>query len=125
MKCLIPVGRVIYSVPFILFGINHFVNAEGLSMMVPAFLPAPMFWAYLIGVAFIVSGVSILINQQTKWGGIILAAVLLGLIALIQIPSLISQGITGGSIVNPLKDISLFGSALVVIGLSQRKDKKS
>src|ERR1700741_2520751 len=58
------VGRVAYGIAIILFGILHFTNAEPLLRLIPPYLPGGLlFWVYLVGVALVLAGISIIIQK--------------------------------------------------------------
>jgi uncharacterized membrane protein YphA (DoxX/SURF4 family) len=75
---LIPFGRIFFAVPMIVFGIDHFLYTDGVSGLIPGWIPAPVFWTYFTGVALIASGVSIIFEVQVK-----LLATLLGIMIFI------------------------------------------
>ena len=63
---LAPFGKYFFSAMLIVFGIDHFIYQEFVSGLVPKWMPFPMFWTYLTGIALLGSGISILINFKTK-----------------------------------------------------------
>ncbi|EIE03320.1 hypothetical protein [Leptospira licerasiae] len=109
------IGKYVYAVPLLVFGINHFINANAMAGMVP--VPGGVIWIYVTGAALLAAALSIFINKKTKLA-MILLAVLLGLfIVLIHVP-----GVTQGnqlSIAMALKDLGLLGGALVIAGISR------
>jgi uncharacterized membrane protein YphA (DoxX/SURF4 family) len=68
------VGRYFLAIPMIVFGIQHFLYAQFVVQLVPAWIPAPMFWTYFAGIGLFSAGVGIVVNVLAK-----LAAALLGL----------------------------------------------
>jgi uncharacterized membrane protein len=43
----------------LLFGIGHFLSGPAISALVPKYIPWPLFWTYLGGVALVGSALSI------------------------------------------------------------------
>lgn len=43
------ISRYLYAIPFILFGVFHFLGAGDMAGMVP--IPGGVFWVYLTGLA--------------------------------------------------------------------------
>ena len=63
MKALIDCyARIIYAIPFAIFGLMHFMKGGDMAGMVPSFIPGGIFWVYLVGVALIAAAVAIIIK---------------------------------------------------------------
>lgn len=69
-------GIWFYAVMLCIFGIEHFFAAEAISKSVPKYIPWPVFWTYMAGVALVGSGVSFLIKFKVRQIGLLLALVL-------------------------------------------------
>ncbi|MEQ9105043.1 MAG: DoxX family protein [Rhodothermales bacterium] len=113
MQQYIPlIGRILFSMIFIMVGFMHFMDVEGMSMMVPSFLPAPAFFVYLTGLMLVAGGFSVLLGYKAKIGGLILAAFLMSTSLLVFLPQV------GGDDPTPmmmmLKDMSMAGGALLI-----------
>lgn len=52
-------GRFVFAFTMVIFGWQHFEYAAYLATLVPAWLPAHVFWIYLTGTGFIAAGASI------------------------------------------------------------------
>ncbi|GAB3918312.1 hypothetical protein [Larkinella terrae] len=59
-------GRILFAVSLLIFAIQHFMYAQYISTLIPAWIPARLFWAYFVGVAFAGTAVSLLLNRQLK-----------------------------------------------------------
>lgn len=62
----ITVGRLCYGFSLPIFGLLHFVYPGYVASVIPAWIPAHLFWAYFIGVAFGLAGVSIVSGFQAR-----------------------------------------------------------
>lgn len=113
MNILTSTGaRIIFAVPFAVFGLFHFMNGAAMAGMVP--IPGGVFWVYLTGAALIAASICILIKKQAR-----LACLLLALLLAIFALSVHLPGALEGnqmSITNFLKDLSLAGAALCFAG---------
>jgi hypothetical protein len=71
---LLRAGPYLFAVSCIVFGIDHFLIIPFIASLVPAWIPAKMFWAYFTGAGFIAAGLSIatrkLDEQAGTWLGI-------------------------------------------------------
>ena len=73
---------MIYALALVAFGFSHFVYLELTAPLVPKWLLAPVFWAYLTGVIYLASGVAMLSVVAARFGAT-LAALQITLITLL------------------------------------------
>jgi putative oxidoreductase len=90
MSAILSLGRWLYAIPFTLFGVLHFMNADAMGNMVP--IPGGSIWIYLTGAALIAAALSLLIGKYDK-----LAATLLGVMLLIFVFALHLPGAMTGA----------------------------
>ncbi len=118
MKALSSLGRFIFAIPFIIFGVFHFLNASQTADILPTFWPVPEGIVYIAGLAFILAGVSIILNIKARLASLLLALLLLIIILGVHIPSMNSENSqVMGSL---LKDIALLGAALTYSGILKK-----
>jgi len=91
MKALAWIGRIIFGLSFIGFGINHFRKVDSIAGYIPDYIPFAQVWVYITGVAFILSGISISLSFKSRISGILLAAMILLFIIILYLPSLMSS----------------------------------
>lgn len=108
------VGRLLFALPFGIFGILHFMMAENMSGMVPDFMPGGVLWVYLTGVALLAASVSFVIQMQVRLAGLLLALMLIIFVLSVHLPAVMSGSET--AMPNLLKDLSLAGGALILAG---------
>jgi uncharacterized membrane protein YphA (DoxX/SURF4 family) len=70
----VTAGRVLFAVTLVVFGVQHFMYDVFVAAVIPAWIPARMFWTCFTGVAFIAAGVSLMVGRAAR-----LAAFWLGL----------------------------------------------
>ncbi len=113
------IGRIVFAVPFAVFGLLHLVSGSQMAGMIPSFLPGGVFWVYLTGVALIGASASIIIKKFIRPVSLLLALMLLIFILTIHLPGLgnadamMQQMAMSGL----LKDMGLMGAALIVAGV--------
>jgi putative oxidoreductase len=120
-------GRIIFAIPFAIFGINQFINYNLLALLYTTFIPIGPFTNVIIGVALIAASISIIINKYVRISCLLLAALLLIFIVTIHLPQLLFHYVPSKLdpdfaqiliITNLLKDLGLMGGALMIAGLS-------
>src|SRR6056297_2017245 len=115
MDCLTGrAGRLLFALPFGIFGILHFMMAENMSGMVPDFMPGGVLWVYLTGVALLAACVSFVTQIQVRLAGLFLALMLVIFVLSVHLPAVMSGSET--AMPKLLKDLSLAGGALILAG---------
>lgn len=118
MKNITTIGRVLFAVPFILFGINHFLMMDYYAGMLTSFVPLGAYTIILTGILLIAAGVSILTKKYVMQSTILLAMLLFVFILTIHIPHLMSDGKDKAiTLIALLKDISLMGGSIMIAGI--------
>ena len=111
MDIITKQGKLLFALPFSVFGIMHLMMGAIMAGMVPSFIPGGVLWVYLTGIAMIAAPVAILMNKMAK-----LASFLLGVMLLIFALSIHLVAVLGGdkmSMGNLLKDLALAGAAFM------------
>lgn len=116
MNSIIGLGKYIFAIPFVVFGIFHFMNAEAMAGMAPG--GATM--VYISGLALILAAISIFVGKLDKLACVLLALLLLLFIILVHAPGLGDEATQQMAMPNLLKDLGLLGGALMAA--SQAKD---
>ncbi|PIB35316.1 DoxX family protein [Reichenbachiella sp. 5M10] len=107
-------GKFLFAIPMMIFGIFHFMSADGMSGMVPSYLPGGIFWVYLTGVALIAAALGIIIGKKAKTASQLLGLMLILFAVMIHLPSV--MGGSDSSMPSLLKDIALGGAAWFIAG---------
>ena len=116
-KVLSQIGRILFGIPFLVFGINHFVQGSKMASYVPSFLPWHTFFIYLVGLALILAAISLFINIKVKLSMILLAILMLIFVLTIHLPGMIRGGQMGQYFMTMLlKDFGLGAAALFIAG---------
>lgn len=122
MKNMTTAGRVLFALPFAIFGINHFLMMNYYMGMLTSFIPKTAFTLVLTGIILIAVSISIIIKRFVKLSTIVLAIMLFLFIVTIHIPHLINNVDTTATLIALLKDISLMGGALMIAGIYSEND---
>ncbi len=113
MHAFLSLGRWLFPVPFLVFGLFHFMSATQMAAMVPNYLPAPMFFVLLSGAALSAAAISMYLGKYDKLAATLLAVYLLIVILTIHLPGAMSGAETSQMSLSMLiKDFGLMGGAM-------------
>ena len=116
------VGRVLFGLCAISFGVVHFEALQQTADMVPGWLPPNQrFWAGATGVAHLLAGIAIVTGIRATLAARLLTAMFVGFGLLVWLPSLVAQPLVhrvwGGNAMN----LAAAGAAWIVAdGLAAR-----
>lgn len=110
--------RILFAIPFAVFGILHLMKAADMQGMVPAWVPGGILWVYITGTLLIVGAMGLILNKSARLAGYILGALMLIFVLTIHLPALLGgdQNAMGGL----LKDFSLMAGALFISSFSAK-----
>jgi hypothetical protein len=63
----VRMARVLYALALIAFGLSHFAYVNMTAPLVPAWLPAHVFWAYFTGCTFLAAAAAVLVVCGPGW----------------------------------------------------------
>ena len=63
---LAPLGKYLFAIMLYNFAIGHYNNLQGISNIVPKYIPFPQFWTYIGGVALMGSAISIFTGFKVR-----------------------------------------------------------
>lgn len=121
MNQIVPpaVLRVLFALPFAVFGTFHFLHAQNMQASVPAYMPGSgIMWIYITGACLILAAIALIINKFAKWAGYLLGIMLLVFIVTIHVP-----GVMNGdqmAMMSLLKDFGLMAGAMFVANFSSK-----
>ncbi|CAN5176634.1 hypothetical protein BH09BAC4_BH09BAC4_49630 [soil metagenome] len=105
------IGRVLFAVSLVVFGVLHFWYAAFIATLIPAWIPGRLFWAYIVGIGFLATALSLVIQKQVS-----LATNLLGWMFLLWVVILHAPRVVANPQIEP-EWTSLF-IALAMSGIS-------
>jgi uncharacterized membrane protein len=123
MKKMTDIGRILFAVPFAIFGINHFLMTDYYLGMLTSFIPLGAYTIILTGIMLIAASISIISKKFVKLSTIMLAVLLFFFIVTIHIPHLLSETDKTITLIALLKDISLMGGSLMIAGIYSEEEE--
>lgn len=125
MKNLTTIGRILFALPFAIFGLNHFLMIDYYIGELTSFIPGSSFTVLLTGVALIAASVSMIIKKYIKISCVLLAILLLLFILTIHIPQLFDETTKMPALIGLLKDTALMGGALMIAGIYEKGENEA
>jgi putative oxidoreductase len=117
MQPIYNLGRWLFVLPFAIFGLLHFFNADGMAdTVVPPYFPAKPIMVYLTGAALIAAAVSMATGKKDRLAALALAAFLLIVVLTVHVPNAIDPLKGQMAITLMMKDIAIIGAALMYAG---------
>jgi len=124
MKNLSILGRILFALPFGIFGLNHFLMVDFFTGMLTSFIPGTGFTVLLTGILLIAASLSIIFKKFVRLSTLLLAFMLLIFILTIHVPGLFEQDEQARmALMQLLKDTALMGGALVIASFYEEEDK--
>jgi uncharacterized membrane protein len=81
-------GPVFEATALAIFAAEHFFAARDLMGIVPRWLPAPLFWTYFVGAAWLAAAISFIIWRHVEWSAALTALMMLIIVVTIDLPNL-------------------------------------
>lgn len=125
MNKLTIIGRVLFAVPFAIFGLNHIFLYDWYLGNFTSFLPLGPFTIIMTGLLMIIASISIITKKYVKLTTQTLAGLLLVFIVSIHVPHLFEDGDKTMTLITLLKDISLMGGSLMIAGMCSNENDES
>lgn len=116
MERNIKIVRILFAIPWLIFGIQHYMYADFVATLVPAFVPLKLFWAYFTGTAMIAAGISFIFNRAGFLAAMLLSVMLWLFVLMIHVPMLTSTPFAAGILGRPLQDVALAAACLLLAG---------
>ena len=108
----------VFGLCLAVFGTAHMVYAEFTASMVPAWLPAPLFWAYATGVGHLAASLSLLCGVLSRLAATVLTGMFASFVLLLHLPRVIASPQAHVEWVMLGVSITLMGAAWLVRGLT-------
>ena len=108
MDTLLKLGKYLFALPFAMFGIMHFTNADAMAGMAPF---GGTIVVYLTDVALLAAVVSMLIGKMDKLATFLLGVFLILTALLVHAKGLGAEDEMQQAVSNMLKDLMLAGAA--------------
>ena len=116
------VGRVLFAVPFLVLGLNHFLMIDYFIGMLNSFFPGRIYTILLTGALLVACSISIMIKKYVQLCCYILAVLLVLFILVIHIPGMFLPGFKEMAFFALLKDTGLLGGTLIMAAFYEKEE---
>lgn len=113
---LIVLAFVFYAAPLAVFGAEHLTDANDIMQIIPAWMPARLFWAYFVGVALIAAALSLSVKRYLRLTSALLALMFFLFVAMMHIPGVVANPHDRFSWAVAFRDLSFGCGALALVG---------
>ena len=129
MTSLSPLGRLFFAVSMIAFGIQQLVTAEFVRLVspLPAWMPSPSLWAYLVGILLILAGIAMGTGHKAREAAAVVGAMLVLSILFLHLPKAAANPLAGFVWTTPAKALAMLGGVILLAGAlpKERTDRSS
>jgi uncharacterized membrane protein len=117
---LIALGCVFIAVPLAVFATEHYRGPRFIQNMVPPWMPAHLFWAYLVGFALLAAATSLTLRKCVRLSSTLLGLMFLLFVCMIHLPNALAHPNDRFAWAVALRDLSFAGGAWALAGLHGR-----
>jgi uncharacterized membrane protein len=119
----IKLGRFLFAIPLVVFGVQHFLYARFVATLVPSWIPGHLFWAIFVGVAFVAAAVSIAAQIKARLSATWLGIMFLLWVLVLHLPRVAASPHNGNEWTSAFVALAMSGGAFLVAGTLKRTDR--
>jgi hypothetical protein len=108
------VGTLLYAVPLLVFAAQHFIYAQFVATLVPAWIPFHLFWAFAVGAGFVAAAASLIFDRMAWWGATLLGVQFLLWVVILHLPRALAATPSGNEWTSLGVALAMGGSAWLI-----------
>jgi hypothetical protein len=111
-------GEILFALPIISFGINHFLYIQAVKDYEPAWVTHKIFWGYLAGLGLLASGLAILVRIQVRLAALLLGIMVFIWFVILHVPRVVEAPASDmdGEFVSAFLALAYAGTAFFIAG---------
>jgi uncharacterized membrane protein YphA (DoxX/SURF4 family) len=113
---LSDVGRFLIAISLVVFAVQHFMYARFVATLIPAWIPAHLFWAYFTGVAFVAAAISIATKRMLGVAAMLLGTMFLLWVVILHAPRVAGAIRNGNEVTSLFVAVAMCGLSFVLAG---------
>ncbi len=115
MKYAVLIGRFLFSLPFVLFGLNHLMKLDAMSGYAASKgVPAATFVTIVTGLLIIAGGLSVMLGYKARIGAWLLVVFLVPTAFIMHNFWGVEEAMAQNEMAHFFKDLALAGGALLI-----------
>jgi uncharacterized membrane protein YphA (DoxX/SURF4 family) len=119
---LMPLGKILFSITIISFGVDHFLYAKEAADYVPSWVPCHLFFMYVTGTALLASGFALILNIWSRLAAALLGIMIFTWFAVLHIPRVVTSpaAYMGSEVTSAFIALAYCGTAFVIAGIAKK-----
>ncbi len=122
---IVVLSNLCFAIPLAVFGAEHLSSARSIMLGVPSYVPWPLFWAYLVGVALLAASLSIAAKIQVRWSGLLFGIMMFFFVAMVHVPRVLANPRDRIPWVIVIREMSFAGGGWILAGNAMRGQGQS
>jgi uncharacterized membrane protein len=114
-------GRVLFAASLVVFAVQHFMYARFIANLIPGWIPAHLFWAWFIGVAFAAAALAIATGIRSRLAASLLGLMFFVIVVALHIPRVAAARHNGDEWTSMLVALAMCGAAWILSGKSAKR----
>lgn len=107
-------GYILFGVSLVIFGIQHLMYGPFVATLIPAWIPARLFWAYFVGAAFVAAALAISTHIQARLAAILLGVMFLTWFLILHLPRVFAAPHNGNEWTSAFVALAMSGAAFLL-----------
>lgn len=117
-------GLYLFAICLVIFGAQHFMYAQFIATLIPAWIPGHLFWVYFTGIAFIATALAIVTAILRGLGSTMLGVMFLLWVIVLHTPRALAAPRNGDELTSLFVAMAMCGSCFIVAA-STRKNSRA
>ena len=109
-------GRMLFAAPLLVFGAQHFLYAQFVATLVPAWIPGRLFWVYFVGAAFVAAALSIATQKAARLSSSLLGLMFFLWVLIVHLPRVAAAPHNGNEWTSLFVALAMSGGAFLIAG---------